>query len=180
MTVSSTGIPGLLILQPRVFTDARGSFVKTYHSQIFQDAGISFVPAEEFFSISRKGVIRGMHFQLPPAAHDKLVFCTAGRVIDVVLDLRTSLPTFGRSFSCELSAAHRQMMFIPAGLAHGFLSLEDDSTIFYQTSTIHSPAHDVGILWNSFGFDWPVQEPVLSERDRGFAGWTDFRSPFSA
>jgi dTDP-4-dehydrorhamnose 3,5-epimerase-like enzyme len=100
-----------------------------------------------------------------------------GRVLDVVLDLRS--PAKGAQvISRELSAANREMLFIPAGCAHGFLALEYESIVVYQTSTVHSPPHDAGVLWDSFGFDWPVKNPILSDRDRSFPALRDFQSPF--
>jgi len=173
-----TGFEGLFVLQPRVFQDPRGSFVKTYHHGLFRELDIAFEPQEEFFSVSSKDVLRGMHFQLPPMAHAKLVYCVAGRVLDVVLDLRRDSATRGQAFARELSATNREMLFIPVGFAHGFLALEDDTVMVYQTSTVHSPPHDAGILWKSFGFDWPVNQPTMSERDQQFPKWSEFPSPF--
>lgn len=178
MNAEPTGFAGLFVLRPNVFTDARGSFVKTYHHALFRELGIEFEPKEEFFSVSARGVLRGMHFQVPPQAHRKLVYCVAGRVLDVVLDLRADSPTYGQSFARELSAANRELLFIPIGCAHGFQAREDHSVMVYQTSTVHSPAHDTGIRWNSFGFDWPEPQPRLSERDQTFPAWADFKSPF--
>jgi len=178
MEIIATELAGLHVIRPRVFEDARGSFVKTFHAPAFQEAGLPFEPQEEFFSTSAKNVLRGMHFQLPPAAHAKLVYCVAGRVLDVVLDLRKSSPTFSRSHARELNDKNRELLFIPIGFAHGFLALEDGATMVYQTSTVHSPAQDAGIRWNSFRFDWPVKTPVLSERDRKFPALRDFPSPF--
>lgn len=178
MEIVATELPGLKLIRPKIFQDARGSFVKTFHRDLFRGQGMDFEPREEFFSTSAKNVVRGMHFQLPPAAHAKLVYCIAGRVLDVVLDLRKNSPVFGRSCARELNAATREMFFIPIGLAHGFLALEDDATMVYQTSTVHSPAHDAGIRWDSFGFDWPVDHPILSERDRRFPALREFNSPF--
>jgi dTDP-4-dehydrorhamnose 3,5-epimerase len=176
--IVATGFPGLMLLRPRIFQDSRGLFVKTFHADLFRELGISFDPREEFYSTSAKGVLRGMHFQLPPAAHAKLVYCLGGRVLDVVLDMRRSSPAFGRSFSCELDTVRREMLFIPAGFAHGFLALEDNSLMVYKTGAVHTPACDSGISWNSFGFEWPVKSPVLSERDSRFVAWQDFSSPF--
>jgi dTDP-4-dehydrorhamnose 3,5-epimerase len=177
MKVLPTELDGVFVLKPNVFEDARGSFVKTYHEDLFASCGIRFAPKEEFFSVSRKNVLRGMHFQRPPAAHDKLVYCPVGKVLDVVLDLRASAKR-GLFISRELSASNREMLFIPRGCAHGFVTLEDDSMMVYQTSTVHSPAHDAGVLWNSFGFEWPVRNPVLSERDQKFPALRDFESLF--
>ena len=178
MELAPTELPGLQIIRPRIFRDERGSFVKTFHAGQFRELGLDFEPHEEFFSVSARGVLRGMHFQLPPAAHAKLVYCIVGSALDVVLDLRNNSPTFGRSCARELSATNREMFFIPAGFAHGFLALEDGATMVYQTSTVHSPAHDAGVRWDSFGFDWPVKTPALSERDKKFPVLRDFSSPF--
>lgn len=174
----SQPLQGAHLLQPKTFTDQRGEFVKTFHAVMFDALGIPFTPAEEFFSTSGRHVLRGMHFQLPPHEHAKLVYCIAGRVLDVLLDLRKASPTFGRSASMELSHTNRLLLYIPPGLAHGFLSLEDDSIMVYHTSTVHAPSHDAGIHWNSFGFAWPVAQPVTSARDAGFPRFNDFTSPF--
>lgn len=173
-----TACSGLFVIQPRVFSDARGSFVKTYHEELFREMGLGFTPREEFFSVSARNVLRGMHFQLPPAAHAKLVYCAAGRILDVVLDMRNNSPTRGWVISRELSAANREMFFIPPGFAHGFLSLEENSLTVYKTDFVYSPKHDTGIAWRSFGFTWPVSQPIISERDSNFPIWPEFISPF--
>jgi len=174
-----TGFPGLLLLQPRIFTDSRGVFVKSFHEGLFRELGIEFIAREEFYSTSARNVLRGMHFQVPPAAHSKLVFCLQGRVLDVLLDMRRSSPRFGQVFSCELDAVKREILFIPTGFAHGFLSLEDNSLMMYKTDVIHSPEHDKGIAWDSFGFNWPLSgPPIMSDRDRKFVRWPDFQNPF--
>jgi dTDP-4-dehydrorhamnose 3,5-epimerase len=173
-----TACAGLFVLQPRVYTDARGTFVKTFHEDYFRAAGIHFVPREEFFSVSARNVLRGMHFQIPPAAHAKLVYCITGRILDVVLDLRSDSPTCGQAVSRELSAANREMFFIPPGFAHGFLSLEDETVTIYKTDFPYAPEQDVGIIWNSFGFPWPVAQPIVSERDSKFPAWSAFQTPF--
>ncbi len=178
MELAPTELPGLHVIRPRIFQDARGSFVKTYHRDTFRKLGLDFEPREEFFSTSARGVLRGMHFQMPPADHAKLVYCVTGSVLDVALDLRKNSPTFGRSCARELNAVNREMLFIPTGFAHGFLALEDNTTMVYQTSTVHSPAHDAGVRWDSFGFDWPAKDPILSDRDQKFPGLDEFRSPF--
>jgi len=178
MEIIPTELPGLCVIRPRIFEDARGSFVKTFHAPSFQAAGLTFEPREEFFSVSRRNVIRGMHFQLPPHTQARLVCCLAGRILDVVVDLRRQQPTFGRVVSRELTAANREMLFIPEGFAHGFLSLADDTLVYYVANQPHSPAHDAGIAHDSFGFEWPVKNPVLSGRDQKFPALREFQSPF--
>jgi dTDP-4-dehydrorhamnose 3,5-epimerase len=178
METIETGFEGLLRMRPPTSRDARGLFVKTFHEQWHQALGISFVIREEFYSISAKGVLRGMHFQAPPAAHSKMVYCLRGRVLDVCLDMRRNSPRFGQAFACELNVTDREVLFIPPGFAHGFASLEDDSLMVYKTDVVHTPELDRGILWDSFGFKWPFEQPILSNRDRSFQRWNDFTSPF--
>ncbi|SPE63354.1 dTDP-4-dehydrorhamnose 3,5-epimerase [Verrucomicrobia bacterium] len=177
-TALPTGFPGLALLQLRLFQDPRGLFVKTFHAEDFRSLGLPFEPREEFYSTSARHVLRGMHFQLPPAAHAKLVYCLSGRVLDVVLDMRRGSPRFAETFNCELSANPPQVLFIPVGFAHGFLALENDSLMVYKTDAVHDPQRDTGIAWDSFGFKWPVAAPVMSERDRRLGPWLQFSSPF--
>ena len=179
MTIIEQPLPGVCLIEPKIFKDGRGDFVKTFHAGIFQDFGIAFQPVEEFFSTSRLGVLRGMHFQLPPHDHAKLVYCVRGRVLDVLVDLRTGQPTYGQVAAAELSRENSRLFYIPTGIAHGFLALEEDSVMVYKTSTVHAPSHDAGIRWDSLGFDWPVTQPVISERDQKFPALKDFISPFA-
>ena len=179
-TVHQTTLAGLISLEPRIFTDHRGAFVKTFHDAAFRTLGLPFEAREEFFSTSHKNVIRGMHFQAPPADHAKLVYCVAGAVLDVVLDLRRHSPTYGQVCAETLSEANRRSFYIPTGFAHGFLSLTDGALMVYKTSTVHNPACDAGIRWDSFGFDWPLAgaAPLLSKRDTEFPALADFNTPF--
>ncbi len=179
MELISEPLPGVKILRPFVFEDARGNFVKPFHEEQLAKHGIVMKVREEFFSTSAAGVLRGMHFQIPPHEHQKLIYCIIGRVWDVLLDLRRGSSTYGEATGFELSAANRHVVFIPVGFAHGFLSLENNSCLVYKTDAVHAPAHDDGILWSSFGFPWPlVAEPVVSARDAAFSGLPDFDSPF--
>jgi dTDP-4-dehydrorhamnose 3,5-epimerase len=152
--------------------------VKTYHASTFANLGFRFQPAEEFYSVSRKNVLRGMHFHMPPYDHEKLVYCISGRVLDVLLDLRLDSATFGRYTSAELSAENRLQYLIPKGIAHGFYTLSENSIMIYKTSTLHVPSHDSGILWNSFGFNWGFETPIVSERDAKLPAMDKFISPF--
>lgn len=179
-TVHPTALPGLVSLAPKVFTDHRGTFVKTFQNSMFRDLGLPFESREEFFSISHQHVLRGLHFQVPPADHVKIVYCLAGAVLDVVVDLRRQSPTHGMFHVEELSGATRRILYIPTGLAHGFLTLTDDALMVYNTSTVHHPACDQGIRWDSIGFPWPLggTVPILSRRDAEFPALADFNSPF--
>jgi dTDP-4-dehydrorhamnose 3,5-epimerase len=178
MTGEATEIEGVMRLHPVIFRDARGEFVKTFHSEQFRELGLDFEPREQFFSTSHRDVIRGMHFQNPPADHSKLIFCLQGTVLDVALDLRKSSRTFGKFVSTELSESNRTCLYIPRGCAHGFISLTEPSLVIYQTSTVHDPKHDAGVRWDSFGLEWPCANPILSDRDRQFPKLSEFPSPF--
>lgn len=178
MEFISTNLPGLRLIKPLILNDERGEFVKTFQHKVFREHHLEFAIQEEFFSSSSAGVLRGMHFQVPPAAHAKLVYCITGSVLDVVLDLRKESPTFGHVHARELNSANREMLFIPLGFAHGFLALQDQSTLVYLTSAAHSPTHDTGVRWDSIDFAWPIKSPLVSTRDGGFPAFADFSSPF--
>lgn len=173
-------LPGVKILRPFVFEDDRGNFVKPFHQGQLAEQGIEMQVREEFFSTSVAGVLRGMHFQTPPHAHQKIVYCITGRVQDVVFDLRKDSPTYGKSAAFELSAANRHIVHVPVGFAHGFLSLENNTCLVYKTDAVHAPDCDAGILWNSFGFDWALagRTPLVSGRDQAHPPFEDFESPF--
>ncbi len=173
------GLPGVFEIIHRKFIDDRGTFLKTFNYDVFNEKNLECDFKEMFYSFSHRNVLRGMHFQTPPHDHAKLVHCLKGQILDVILDLRKNLPTYGKCVSASLSAENGNSIYIPRGLAHGFLSLEDDSLVHYSVTTTHSPAQDQGILWDSFGFDWGLKNPILSSRDQGFAKFRDFSSPFS-
>lgn len=174
-----TSLIGCFELQPKVFHDTRGRFVKVFHTQEFAEHGLETNFAEEYYSISNNNVIRGMHFQLPPMDHVKVVYCVQGAVLDVVTDLRVGSPTYGRSAVIELSSAKANSIYIPTGMAHGFCSLRDHSIMVYKVSSVYAPTQDTGILWNSVGVVWPTTQPILSSRDQTFTPFDKFVSPFS-
>ncbi|TWU63392.1 dTDP-4-dehydrorhamnose 3,5-epimerase [Crateriforma conspicua] len=180
MEFTELSLPGVYLIDGFQHVDQRGEFVKTFHHPLFEQRGLSFKVREEFFSISGKHVLRGMHFQLPPHDHHKLVYCIAGRVLDVVLDLRMGSEHYGKHLSVELSGKRRQMLWIPKGLAHGFLSLAEDSCLIYKTDREHHPESDAGIRWDSFGMSWPCDESSvsLSPRDQMHPTLDEFSSPF--
>ena len=159
--------------------DARGTFVKSYSDTLFRESGINFTLKESYFSFSRKDVIRGMHFQLPPHQHSKIVFCQAGAILDVIIDLRKDSPTYRQHFAHELSAENHKACFIPEGFAHGFKALTSDALTYYLVSSEYHPKHDTGVRYDSIGFDWAVRGPVLSQRDLSFVRMEDFDSPFN-
>lgn len=172
-------LAGCFLIQARSFQDYRGSFSKLFHKDLFREQGLAFELAEQLFSRSQRGVLRGMHFQIPPHDHAKLVSCLSGKILDVMLDLRRGSASYGQHLSVELTPAAEQHLFIPRGIAHGFLSLEDDSGVFYSTSKVHHRDSDAGVRWDSFGFNWPVAEPIVSERDAQHPPFATFDTPFT-
>ena len=173
-----TAIPGCIELQPAVLADGRGAFVKTFRQDWFAEAGMRTDWVEQYYSVSEKGVLRGLHFQLPPHDHAKLVYCTAGEVMDVAVDLRVDSPTFGRHVCVTLSAGKGNMLYLESGLAHGFYTLSDSATMLYSVTSVHAPGHDAGIRWDSAGIPWPDGNPRLSERDQALPPLREFASPF--
>ena len=180
MELRATPLDGCLELVCPNFTDARGRFVKTFRADQFRQHGLRTDWQEEYFSVSARHVLRGMHFQVPPAAHAKLVYCLAGTVLDVVVDLRTASATYGRAHGLTLSPEQGNALYIPEGFAHGFLALTEQAVMQYKVTSVHAPAHDLGLRWDSIGFDWPVRQPVLSPRDGQHPALADFVSPFNA
>jgi dTDP-4-dehydrorhamnose 3,5-epimerase len=162
------GLPGCRLLRPKEFKDHRGRFVKTYHLPSFAELGLETTWEEDFWSESRKGVLRGLHYQAPPFDQAKLVTCLTGSILDVVVDLRRSSRSFLRHAHCLLDSARPEALYIPRGVGHGFAVLSESAIVFYKTSRPYCPEADRGILWNSCGIDWPIQNPILSTRDAGF------------
>lgn len=178
MIFLKTKISGVYIIEPKLFEDNRGKFIKTYNREIFVNEKLTFVLKENYYSVSRKNVIRGMHFQVPPKEHAKLVYVTRGKILDVVLDIRKGSSTYGEYITVELSDENCKAIYIPIGCAHGFLSLKNDSTVIYLQTSPYSKKHDKGIKYNSFGMQWKIKKPVLSERDLNFPSLHKFISPF--
>jgi dTDP-4-dehydrorhamnose 3,5-epimerase len=178
MLVKPTTIPGCFEIQPKIFRDDRGMFVKTMQQDAFSQFGLECNFVEQFYTVSRPRVIRGLHLQLPPHAHAKLVYCIAGSAVDTVLDLRVGSPTFRHHYMLELSAEKGNMIYIPQGLAHGFCTPETTATMVYCVTSAHAPQDDAGLLWDSAGIGWPLTDPILSERDRNLPPLDAFRSPF--
>ena len=178
MEIAKTAIAGCYRVQPVIHEDERGRFVKMLSESVFARHGMSANFSEEYYSTSHRGVLRGMHFQEPPFDHEKLVYCVSGSVLDVIVDLRSGSPSQGRCIPVELDDVNCHAMYIPRGCAHGFLTRSESATLVYKTTTEYAPEHDAGLLWSSLPFDWPLDEPVLSERDRTFPALKDYDSPF--
>jgi dTDP-4-dehydrorhamnose 3,5-epimerase len=174
MHIRPTALPGVMLVNASSHTDERGLFARTYDSATFAAAGLpSTWPQCNTSWNARKGTLRGMHFQAAPRPDPKLVRCTRGRIFDVVVDLRSDSPSFRRWIGAELSDANRDALAIPAGCAHGFLTLEDNCEVFYMMGEIYVPELASGVRWNdpAFSIAWPADPIAISERDKT---WPDF------
>lgn len=178
MELEALSIPGCFLVRPRRLEDDRGYFVKTSPAPALEEAGLHTEWREELYTVSHRGVVRGMHFQTPPADQDKLLFCPSGEILDVVVDLRRGSPRYGGHLSVTLSGDNGCGLYVPTGCAHGFASMRDRSVVLYKLTGDFSAEHDGGIAWDSFGFDWPLDAPILSSRDRSHPTLDSFESPF--
>lgn len=181
MKVEQTGLAGVILLEPRRFGDKRGFFAETYNVRAYRDAGIEceFVQDNHSFS-DQVGTVRGLHFQKPPAAQAKLVRCGSGAIFDVAVDIRLESPTYGKWVGYELSADNGLQLFIPAGFAHGFMTLKPSSEIVYKCSDYYAPETEGSVRWDDpdIGIEWPeVDNPVLSEKDAEAPSLSQLKSP---
>ncbi|MAZ97771.1 MAG: dTDP-4-dehydrorhamnose 3,5-epimerase [Flavobacteriales bacterium] len=176
-----TPIPDLFIVEPNVFGDDRGYFFESFNKDHFIRAGIDAHFIQDNESLSGKGVVRGLHFQSPPMAQGKLVRVQKGSVLDIAVDIRNGSPTYGEHYSIVLSGTNKIMLWIPAGFAHGFATLEDETVFLYKCTSTYSPEHEGNILWNDpdLGIDWGMSNPNLSEKDQTGPQLKDFNSPFT-
>ena len=182
MKIIETNIEGLVIIEPKVFGDARGYFMETFHKNVFN----SNVTETEFIqdneSKSSRGVLRGLHFQLPPYQQAKLVRVIEGEVLDVAVDLRKNSKTYGQHHSILLSGENKKQFFVPRGFAHGFAVLSETAIFSYKVDNLYAPTHDSGILWNdeTLNIDWNIDIALiqLSEKDKNLSSFKDFSSPF--
>lgn len=173
MKLIETAIAGPIIIEPRVFGDARGFFMETWNAAAFREVGLDLAFVQDNHSRSQRGVLRGLHFQ-NPGPQGKLVRVTRGAVYDVAVDLRGSSPTFGQWVGVELSAANQRMFWVPEGFAHGFVTLEDDTDFLYKCTAPYAPQTEFTLAWDdpSVGIDWPLDgiTPLISDKDaRGLA-----------
>lgn len=176
MKLITTKIEGVFLIKNFFAEDNRGSFTKIFNRDQFIDNGLNVDWQENYYSVSAKDTIRGMHFQLPPHDHEKLVSVSHGSILDVVLDLRPDSKSFGEFVTAELNATNRDSLYIPKGCAHGFLSLEDNTITNYQVATCYNASADSGVNYNSFGFDWPVKDPIVSDRDCSLIAFNEMKN----
>lgn len=171
------------LIDPKRHGDARGWFTETYNRTTFERLGVDCTFVQDNHSLSRAAfTLRGLHFQTPPRAQDKLVRCIRGRIVDVAVDLRKGSPTYGLSVAAELSAENGRQLFVPVGFAHGFLTLESDCEVIYKCSDTYAPEADGGIAWDGAGVAWPLPPgvtPELSAKDKALPTLADFASPFA-
>lgn len=182
MELIETTLEDAFLIDPKVFKDDRGFFLESYSEKVFKENGIDAKFVQDNHSLSvKKGVLRGLHFQLPPNDQAKLVRVTRGKVYDVIVDIRKNSPTFGKWEGFELSAENFKMLFVPRGFAHAFLTLEDNTEFMYKVDNFYAPESDSGLIWNDpdLNIDWPVKNPVLSEKDAKLQKFKDFNSPFN-
>lgn len=169
MKITATAIPEVKIVEPNVFGDERGYFYESFNQRLFNDAiGRDICFVQDNHSRSVRGVLRGLHYQLPPFAQGKLVRCTVGEVFDVAVDIRRHSPSFGKWVSVHLSAENKRQLWIPEGFAHGFVTLSEHAEFLYKTTAYYSPAHDRGVLWcdPAIGISWPESGArILSPKD---------------
>ncbi len=180
MEIIKTKIPDLFIIKPQVFQDHRGYFFESYNQEKFLGLGMDQTFVQDNESKSMKGVLRGLHFQNPPHAQGKLVRVVKGAVLDVAVDLRKDSPTYGQWDSVELTEQNKLMYWVPAGFAHGFVTLEDHTIFSYKCTSIYHKASEACIRWDdpNLNIDWKIAQPVLSEKDLEGISFLDFVSPF--
>ena len=180
MELIDTGIKDLWLIKPKVFSDARGYFFESYNKQLFEKNGLNLNFVQDNQSLSNKGVLRGLHFQNHPFAQGKLVRVITGSVFDVAVDIRKNSPTYGKYFGAELTEENKEMMYIPEGFAHGFLTLRDNTIFSYKCTNFYSKVSEDCIKWDdtTIGIKWNFENPLLSEKDLMGKSFEEFKSMF--
>jgi dTDP-4-dehydrorhamnose 3,5-epimerase len=168
---TETDLPGVLLIDPRVFDDSRGFFMETFHQKKYAEAGIDYSFIQDNYSHSTRGTLRGLHYQLNDP-QGKLVYVITGEIYDVAVDIRRGSPSFGKWTGQYLSDKNRRQIFVPEGFAHGFCVLSETADVLYKTTDLYNPDDEHGVLWSdpAIGIDWPVEMPVVSDKDKQFPG----------
>ena len=175
MVITETKLKGAFVIELEPFADVRGFFARAWSDREFETTGLNARWVESNISFNKKsGTLRGMHYQIAPYEQDKLVRCTRGRIYDVIVDLRAGSATFKQWIAVELSAENHLMLYVPGAFAHGYLTLEDNTEVFYQTSSYYAPEHGRGLRWNdpALNISWPTADPILIDRDRDYEDFT--------
>ncbi|HEY9163375.1 MAG TPA: dTDP-4-dehydrorhamnose 3,5-epimerase [Magnetovibrio sp.] len=183
MSVRELSLPGAVVFSTSKFVDARGSFAETFNAKVYEQAGIRENFVQDNYVVTEKaGTLRGLHFQRLPHAQAKAVRVFRGRILDVIVDVRVGSPTYGKWEGIELSAANAEQLFVPVGFAHGYLTLEDNTEVFYKVSDFYAPQSEGGIVWNDpdLAIDWPLdgRTPSLAERDEALPRLKDLQQEF--
>ena len=180
MVIEKTFIEGLLVLKPKVFEDPRGYFFESFNQKVLEEAGLKENFVQDNQSLSQKGVLRGLHMQAPPHSQGKLVRVIKGAVLDVAVDVRKKSPTYGKYFSIELNEQNKTMFWVPAGFAHGFLTLQDNTIFHYKCTNYYNKESEACVLWNDkdINVNWNVENPLLSAKDIEGIPFKEFVSPF--
>ena len=183
MEVIKTNIDGVFVIEPKLFGDARGYFFESFNAKEFAEkTGLNITFVQDNESKSRYGVLRGLHFQLPPYTQSKLVRCVKGKVLDVAVDIRKGSPTYGKHAMCELTEENHRQFFVPKGMAHGFVVLSEEAVFQYKCDEFYHPEAEGAIAWNDpvIGIDWPVKEEdvLLSEKDKHNPKLQEYESTF--
>ena len=180
MKVNETGFRDLYLIEPDVFADARGYFFESWNKERFTRHGLELDFVQDNESMSGANVLRGLHFQLPPWEQGKLVRIIRGSALDVVVDLRKNESTFGKNYKVVLSAEEKNLLWIPPGFAHGFLTLEDNTIFSYKCTQLYNRESEMALAWNDpdLAIDWGISEPIISEKDKSAGSFRNFNSPF--
>ena len=180
MKVINTPLDGLLVFAPEIYEDDRGYFFESWNKKIFKELGLNYEFNQDNQSLSKYGVLRGLHFQNPPYAQGKLVRVVKGKVLDVVVDIRSDSSTYGSHYKIELSETNKLIFWIPPGFAHGFITLENDTIFSYKCTSVYNKQSEQALLWSdkTLNIDWQIKKPLVSQKDQNAIKFLSFKSKF--
>tara|TARA_B100001778_G_C18577632_1_gene625791 strand:+ start:1223 stop:1765 length:543 start_codon:yes stop_codon:yes gene_type:complete len=180
MKVINTPLDGLLVFVPEIYEDDRGYFFESWNKKIFKELGLNYEFYQDNQSLSKYGVLRGLHFQNPPHAQGKLVRVVKGKVLDVVVDIRSDSSTYGSHYKIELSETNKLIFWIPPGFAHGFITLENDTIFSYKCTSVYNQQSEQALLWSdkTLNIDWQIKKPIVSQKDQNAIKFLSFKSKF--
>tara|TARA_B000000565_G_scaffold134556_1_gene101799 strand:- start:191 stop:733 length:543 start_codon:yes stop_codon:yes gene_type:complete len=180
MKIINTPLDGLLVFAPEIYEDDRGYFFESWNKKIFKEFGLNYDFNQDNQSLSKYGVLRGLHFQNPPYAQGKLVRVVKGKVLDVVVDIRSDSSTYGSHYKIELSETNKLIFWIPPGFAHGFITLENDTIFSYKCTSVYNKQSEQALLWSdkTLNIDWQIKKPIVSQKDQNAIKFLSFKSKF--